>query len=290
MQEQPEPEIIVRQLESLNDAEDCEELQVKLWPPYEGSAGFCVPIHLLVSQMEIGGIVLGAYLGNGIVGFIFAVQAEDNLGQRYHYSCLAGVHPDLQHRGIMQKLKLKHASIASSQNVNRIVWTYDPLQGPNANLNIKKLGGIVKRYKVNYYGMRAGGSPQNFGLPSDRFLLEWNIPLGGVLVPSNSKHLNLSDLRGSETCALVNSVEINERDLPFIKDFNLNLSSRQLLVEIPDDFELIRKHPSKEDLDIHWRLRTRDIFTTYFSKGYTVVGFLSEKEGPRRRSFYLLEG
>jgi predicted GNAT superfamily acetyltransferase len=280
-----QPEITIKELRVLEEAEDCEDLQVRIWPPQEGSAGYYVPIHLLISQMEIGGIVLGAYLDQRIVGFIFAVQAYDKQCQCYHYSCLAGVHPEFQHNGIMEKLKWKHADLALDRKVNRIVWTYDPLQGPNANLNIRKLGGSVREYKTNYYGVRAGGSPRNSGIPSDRFVLEWNLRQRDKSKPS----LRARDLVNSRDCSLVNMVETDEGGLPSIKEYDLGLTTHQLLVEIPDDFERIRRHPSKSDLDLDWRLKSREIFSHYLNNGYHVGGFISEKEGTLRKSFYLLE-
>jgi predicted GNAT superfamily acetyltransferase len=281
--------ITIRELSTLAEAEECEDLQLKIWPPHQGTVGFCIPIHLLVSQRDIGGVVLGAYVEERIIGFIYAVPAHDRAGRPYHYSCLAGVHPEFQHGGVMERLKWRHADIALAQNIKQIRWTYDPLQGANANLNIKKLGGIVKDYKINYYGIRAGGSPQNYGMPSDRFVVEWNISGHGISAPHIPASLRHVDLLNSHECSLANTVLLDETGLPFIKDFVLDLSSRQVLVEIPDNFARIRRHTSKGNLDIEWRLKTREIFTNYLKLGYTVIGFFSENEDDRRRSFYLLE-
>jgi chorismate synthase len=189
----------------------------------------------------------------------------------------------------MELLKWKHAEIALARNVDLIRWTYDPLQGVNANLNINKLGGIVREYKVNHYGVRAGGSPQNYGMPSDRFVVDWHLTYKEAHRPDVSRRSSYQDLMASGECSLVNVVATDERSLPFIQESFLNIKSPRLLVEIPADFGVIRRHPSKGNLDIEWRLKTRDIFMSYLNAGYTVVGFLSEQRAGRRRSLYLLE-
>jgi hypothetical protein len=50
-------------------------------------------------------------------------------------------------------------------------WTFDPLEIKNAFLNIHRLGAIVRRYRVNFYGVSS--SRLQGGLPTDRLLAEW---------------------------------------------------------------------------------------------------------------------
>lgn len=282
--------VIVKELRTLEEAEECEDLQIKIWPITTNNVGFCIPIHMLVSQMDIGGLVLGAYVENQLVAFIYSVQALGDNGKPYHYSCIAGAHPDYRHQGIMETLKRKHAEIAQQQNMEKIVWTFDPLQGPNGNLNIRKLGGIVREYKINYYGNRAGGSTQNVGIPSDRFVLEWYVNservkkrLAGL---GDTPSIDFSD---REKWPLANLVEVDERNLQAIKEYDLNLSASHLLIEIPRNFEAIRKQKLRNDLDMQWRLKTREIFSVYLTKRFTVVDFVSQGHRENRRNFYLLE-
>jgi predicted GNAT superfamily acetyltransferase len=60
--------------------------------------------------------------------------------------------------------------------------------------------------------------------------------------------------------------------------------SRRLLVEIPTGFTdmQLRQH----DLALAWRMTTRQIFQTYFGRGYRVVDFLIAREAGRGQ--YLL--
>ena len=269
--------LTIRPLRTLEDAEACEDLQVSIWPSHPGSAGFSIPIHMLMAQMELSGAVIGAWMGEQLIGFLYGSKELDEEGCLYHYSWLAGVLPEFRHHKVMEKLKYAHAEIARAQGAYKIAWTYDPLQGANANLNVHKLGGIARRYYVNRYGVRAGGSPQNIGMPADRFLLEWFLD-GRVTRPE------IPDL---QPIPRVNRVELDEHGLQKIREFDLSLNARCLLVEIPASFEALRTHSQGSGLDLEWRLKTREIFLHYFGQGYGVLDFLSEGEGERRRNFYL---
>jgi predicted GNAT superfamily acetyltransferase len=270
--------LIIRPLQTIEDAEACEDLQVAIWPSNPGSAGFSIPVHMLMAQMELSGAVIGAWDGEKMIGFLYGSKELDEEDRLYHYSWLAGVLPEYRHHKVMEQLKYTHADLARTQEAYKIAWTYDPLQGANANLNIHKLGGIVQTYYVNRYGVRAGGSPQNIGMPSDRFLLEWF--LDGSLTRPEIPEL--------QTIRQVNDVAINGSSLQMIQDYDLNLDHPHLLVEIPSSFEALRANPKGAGLDVEWRMKTREIFLHYFQQGYRVVDFLSENNGDIRRNFYLL--
>jgi predicted GNAT superfamily acetyltransferase len=187
----------------------------------------------------------------------------------------------------MEQLKHAHAEITRAQGAYKIAWTYDPLQGANANLNIHKLGGIARKYYVNRYGVRAGGSPQNIGMPADRFLLEWFVD--GTVFRPEIPNGTIASLLERGVCGLVNQVEQNKYGMPVIRQYDLNLTQSSLLVEIPPSLEALRAHPKNSGLDTDWRLRTREIFLHYFGKGYQVVDFLTEGEGENRRNCYWME-
>ena len=67
-------------------------------------------------------------------------------------------------------------------------------------------------------------------------------------------------------------------------DVDLSIDSRRLAVQIPMGFTgMLSGAP---DLALAWRLATREIFTTYFSRGYRAVDFFIDRE--HRRGAYLL--
>jgi predicted GNAT superfamily acetyltransferase len=240
-----------------------------------------------MAPLEVSGALIGAWDGEKMVGFLFGSKELDEVGRLYHYSWLAGVLPEYRHQKIMEKLKSAHAEIARTQGASKITWTYDPLQGANANLNVRKLGGMVRKYFINRYGVRAGGSPQNVGMPADRFLLEWFVD--GTVYKPDVPGEPIASLLEKGFCGLVNQVEWNEHGLPVIRQYDLDLNQPSLLVEIPANLEALRAHPNNNGLDVAWRLKTREIFLHYFGKGYQVVDFLTEGTRESRRNCYWME-
>ena len=70
-----------------------------------------------------------------------------------------------------RRLKLRQREDALARGIVLMEWTFDPLELKNANLNIEKLGAIVRRYAPNQYGTTS--SPLHGGLPTDRCVAEW---------------------------------------------------------------------------------------------------------------------
>src|SRR5205807_1145916 len=57
---------------------------------------------------------------------------------------------------------------------------------------------------------------------------------------------------------------------------DLSVSGRRLTVAIPVGFtDMLSREP---DLALAWRLSTRQIFTTYFARGYRAVDFFLDRE------------
>lgn len=132
-----------------------------------------VPAEFLTVLADTGGLIVGAYdPQHKLVGFCTAVLAKDERGI-YLHSDLAAVDPALQSSGIGHQLKLEQARIARERGFNRICWTFDPMLTKNANLNIRKLGGVGVTFKRNVYG--ASSSALSTGLPTHRLLIEWNL-------------------------------------------------------------------------------------------------------------------
>ena len=73
-----------------------EDLQRQVWP---GSETDVVPAHLLITVVHNGGLVLGAFAEEKLVGFVFGFPGLEFTadGPRpKHCSHMAGVHPDYQ--------------------------------------------------------------------------------------------------------------------------------------------------------------------------------------------------
>jgi predicted GNAT superfamily acetyltransferase len=129
-----------------------------------------LPKRFFVVLSSIGGLVLGALDGDTVVGFLNTMPAIRD-GAPYWYSQVMAVSRDHWNSGIATQLKLAQRDHARQRGISRIEWTFDPRESKNAYFNLQKLGAIVRRYHVNYYGEIS--SALHSGLDSDRVVAEW---------------------------------------------------------------------------------------------------------------------
>lgn len=267
----------------------CEDIQRTAWRTGDEEV---VPGHMLRAIRRHGGVLLGAYTpSRQMVGFVcgFIAKTDDAerirlMGSTYmHYSHMMGIHPDYQSRAIGTRLKWAQREHVLTQGYKLIVWTYDPLLGPNARLNIEKLGTICRHYVRNAYGDMEG---IYHGLPTDRFEVEWWLTsrrvqdrlAGRVDKPGLADWLNAG-------ARLVNPsvMRSDGSRKPGSVDA---LEGHMLLVEIPGDFNAIRD----TDLDLarDWRLHIREVCEAAFAAGYVVGRLVSERTDRGFRNYYVL--
>ena len=243
------------------------------------------PYTQLISSAHNGGVLVGAYDGPNLVGFVYGYLGMSGT-KLYLFSQRMGVLPKYQSRGIGMKLKLAQRDQMLRQGIDLIVWTYDPLLGKNASLNIEKLGGIVRHYARDIYG--AVNNPLQVGLSTDRFLVEWELMSNRVRerIRSSLPRPQAEDWLANKRHRPVNYISWEGDELPRPIASDLESEDEVLLVQIPPDLDLIKKI----DLNIArgWRESTRDIFETYFRQGYVVTGF-ARATTPQTPNIYKIE-
>ena len=163
----PAQEVVIRPTANLAELEDCVQLQVATWG-YD--AADIVPRKLFSLATHIGGQVLGAFAQERLVGFLLALPAYRH-GRAYLHSHMLAVLPEMRDAGLGRRLKLAQRDDALARGIERIEWTFDPLQAKNAYLNLNRLGAIARRYAHDFYGPST--SPLQGGLPTDRLYAEW---------------------------------------------------------------------------------------------------------------------
>src|SRR5512137_1589144 len=144
------------------------EVQQQIWGFAQGE-GLYPPA--LKTAAENGGVVIGAFDGGKLIGFLFGfigLQPDRHLKL---CSQTMGILPEYRNKGVAATLKWAQRERVLANQIELITWTYDPLEAPNARLNLRTLGGVVHVYKQNIYGEDFGALGK--GLPSDRFLVEW---------------------------------------------------------------------------------------------------------------------
>ena len=276
------PSPVIRVLESPEDMSAVESLQRVVWP---GSETDVVPSHLLIAAVHNGGIVVGAFVEDQLVGFVFGlpgIEFTPDGPRPKHYSHMMGIHPSQRDVGIGFSLKRAQWQMVRHQGLDHITWTYDPLLSRNAYLNIAKLGAVCNTYRRSEYGdMRDG---LNAGLPSDRFLVDWWINTRRVdrrLSKRARRPLRLDDFSKAELQPLY-TLDRRVDSLPRPPEHFAPLSGNLTLAEIPVDFGILKD--TDFSLARDWRFFSRELFETAFGAGYIVTDFIYDQA----RSFYVL--
>ena len=286
MTKDTQPEI--RIIESPHELRLVEDLSRLVWP---GSDIDVIPVHLMRAVIDHGGLVIGAFLEDQLVGFVFGFPGFENTPQGLqlvHASHQAGIHPDYRDRGLGFRLKRAQWQMVRQQGIDRIQWTYDPLQSRNARLNIAKLGAVCNTYIREFYGEMRDGL--NAGLPSDRFRVDLWVNSSRVQRKMSApppQKLDLAHYLSAET-PFVNRTQLNQAGLvePLeTNDLPLDDLPPLVLLEIPSDFQAIKA--TDASLALRWRLHSRVLFEDLFQRGYLVTDFLY-LPGAQPRSFYVL--
>jgi predicted GNAT superfamily acetyltransferase len=161
------PIMEIRDVAAIEEFRACEALQKAAFG-YEDLD--VVPKNELISIARSGGIVLGAFEGARLAGFVFGFLGRDGAsGALYHSSRMVAVDPERRGRGIASALKMAQRERALAQGIAAMRWTFDPLAVANAHLNLRKLGAVATGYARDYYG------PTRAGRPTDRLLVTWRL-------------------------------------------------------------------------------------------------------------------
>src|ERR1051325_3095495 len=221
--------IVIREIESLAEMREVEQLQREIWVVEDLEV---YPALALKPQKEVGAILIGAFAEERLVGFVFGFPGILN-GETIIHSDMLGISPAYRSHGLGYLLKRAQREAALKLGVSRITWTFDPLQSRNAHLNFSKLGVIADRYYVDYYGVTSSFL-HRFG--TDRLWVTW----------------------------LLNSERVKARMEGNASAPDL-IRAEDIVIEIPR--EITANHE-------HWRLTTREAFTSAIEAGYVVEEFL----------------
>lgn len=255
--------ITIRDVRTFPEYEGCVELQRVVWAFPE--IDIIPAAHLVVIHLY-GGSCLGAFDGERLIGFAFGFPGWEG-GKPFHHSHMLAVLPDYRARGVGEALKWEQRERVLAEGMDLINWTFDPLQAPNANFNVNRLGVVVRKYFVNIYGESV--SPLHGGLPTDRFEAEWRLRSPRVL-RLEEKRAVPEPGEGALPCANRTSPVGEFRRSEDAPD--LNLDAEELRIEIPAEVTPIMARDRTLALD--WRLKARTLFRAYFERGYVVVRFL----------------
>ena len=270
----------VRRLVDVAEYRQLERVQQAVWGFVDADT---VPLHTLVAVGTHGGRVLGAFdrerpSERRLVGMAFGFDGRDDRGVKHHSHQL-GVEPDVAGAGLGRRLKWAQRDEVLGNGVPRITWTFDPLMAMNAWFNVRVLGAVCDRYRVDVYGQIR--DVLNAGLATDRLVVDWWLSSPRVVARSRGE-TPPPRFDGAAAPDLVDVEEEPASGLRVPRGWRAPTAQRARL-EIPTDLQTLKaRHPELADA---WRQVTREAFLAAFAAGLVVT----DVERCDGRVFYLLE-
>jgi len=228
-------------------------LQLTVWGLNPRNA---VPTAVLHVMALNGGLVVGAYDGDRLVGLLISLAVKrDN--EVFLWSHMTGTHPDYQQQGIGLTLKTFQRNWALDNGYTSIGWTFDPLQRGNAWFNLHLLGIDAAltstAYHVNFYGDM--DDDINRGLPSDRVEVRWML---------DQPSLHQAPIPDTPLI-----VRPDERGYPVTTAVAWDCDNYS--VAVPADLDALRQ--TDRNVLLEWRLAVREAMKSAFERGYRAVDF-----------------
>ncbi len=277
-----EIKVAVGPFRSMADYNTCMDIQREVWICQDIEI---IPWFFLTAAEQHGGLSLGAYNSLGeLIGFCSSILGTHK-GDLLHYSYLLGVRKAYRNFDVGFKLKLAQRKEVLKRKVRTIAWTFDPMQPLNAYFNLCKLGARAEEYHEDCYGETT--SALDKGLPTDRFLARWDLGGKNVVTRLESGPPRRDLRKELRKYLVINTLEDVAPGLTASSSIRLLYDVPSVLFEIPYNLPDIKSR--NLGLALEWQGKMRQVFRSYFRKGYAATDFwLSEDEG-HQRTFYLLE-
>ena len=270
--------VVIRDLHTLDEFRGVIDLEQRIWGYTDPSDLVTVPVFIIT--VKRGGILIGAFDRDEMVGFAFSIVGVKN-GRPMQWSHMMGVVPAYRRSGLGRQLKLAQRERALSTGFDLMEWTFDPLQALNAHLNFARLGVVCDEYVENLYGEST--SALHRGTPTDRFVVQWQLATPHVERRiASSKELAVRAQEAADA-PVVNETS-TAADWRRPGAICLPGDDLRVWVEIPMGFTEMQQ--DAPELALQWRLHSREIFRALFACGFHAVDFALDRE--QRRGRYLL--
>jgi chorismate synthase len=261
-----------------------------------------IPSYYMKLVGSRGGLVLGCFDKNQLVGYNFAFPCVSSSLGIYLFADSMGFLPAYQRKHLGYYVKKLQYSLAITMRIRYIVWTYDPLKGVNANINIRKLGARIVQYLPEQY--KTMGTTCDLAknrlqktVPEDRFEVCWDVLSDEVKrrmenpycssrdeidqIPIINPTLQMEVARHQTGLCLKEKPDLMQK----IASIQYDYQSPVLRFEIPINYnDIEEREPS---LAIDWRIKSRQVFQKYFQNSYQIEEFCHQKK--TRRNFYILK-
>ena len=261
------------------DIDECEklgDLQRNVWK--FDDIDIAAPDVIMV-HAHLDAFVMGVYKGDDIVAFVYSFHGISE-GEMIHWSHMLAVEEEYRGLGLGKILKLKQREFVLQQGFHTVRWTFDPLETLNARLNIRTLGATVYTYRNNIYGESSGFLHR--GLPTDRMEATWKLDTERAekAVAGNPE---IPPVKFKDIPLMLQPLWKDE--IPEAGEINLNLDEEYIGCPIVLNIREIKF--THNQIALPWRMKTRELFTSYFQKGYEIVDVQSPGETGEKLALYV---
>ncbi len=272
------PSIIIRDIEQISEMRDVEALQKEVWGSDDRDI---VPLTIFAATREVGAILIGAFDGASLIGFAYSFVGRENERMVQHSHMLA-VTPSHRNFNLGYRLKLAQRTRALAQGVNRMTWTFDPLQSLNAHFNFAKLGVVADAYKINFYGEATSSFLHQIG--TDRLWVTWSLDSQRVGERLQTKDRSRASIPDLDRIACL--VRVGPNNEPQGGQSSEVHGQKYLSIEIPADIKTLQRE--SPELAVRWREATRWAFSEAIASGYLIEDFYGSSRNDQLVGVYLL--
>lgn len=272
--------ITYRRITEEADIRQCVGVQVAAWDmdPIE-----VMPHHFFTSVVKIGGLMVGAFDGDRMVGFIYSLPSlMFNLDRATHEMDMLAVLPEHQRTGIAWAIFEAYVEELAlhCQEFNYIPLisgTFDPFLGQNAHLYIRKLGSIIYKFVPNMYGEIKSGIYA--GLRTDRFQTILR-PLGRHTQARMKGNYSDFDVSFEPTDRMLGDIVFRD-GLPHLDAIHTDVDQDVLYMPVPYDIAGLKETDIALARD--WQHRAAEVFSHYLTHEWVITDFLRQQttEGDR---------
>lgn len=178
-----------RELRTAAELAPMPALELRVWGGTD-----LIAVNMLVATVTEGGMAIGAFDGDRLVGSVYGFATHQPHVLHSHY---LAVDPDYRRTGLGVALKHEQRQWCLANGRTAMRWTFDPLQLGNAHLNLRSLNAVCVEYHANFYGPMGG---INGHMPSDRLVVEWDL-VGPRFTGSESADVEVPAVTAEEIAA-----------------------------------------------------------------------------------------
>ena len=151
-----------------------------------------MPASLFRIAQSIGGVALGAYNNDQLVGFILSLPAVWQ-GKQAQWSCRLAVQKEHRNQGIGGQLKAAQKEALCDMNIASLLWSFNPYDTKNAHLNLNKLGARIVGFESDMYPVS----------PGERAIVDWQLNTPTKLTPSATQTIAIPTTPNETFCSTI---------------------------------------------------------------------------------------